>query len=178
MRCQLIVSRFLPVLFLLSFASAAFSEEVDNPQYQNWAKYNVGTSVTHEAVSTIGGKEVHITTTNTLVEKLEDKCIIESAITMGEGMPTNKMKQNVNAKIDKSKLNETGEEDVEAAGKTYKCKIVEMTIARQNPNANARVNEVKAKLWVNGDVPGGIVKMETTLHSGTMTSLLKSYEIK
>ena len=161
----LLASGLVGTLLFFKSKKRKESAEADSAELENTEKI---VAIQSEQITRLDGR----------VEKLEDKCIIESAITMGEGMPTNKMKQNVNAKIDKSKLNETGEEDVEAAGKTYKCKIVEMTIARQNPNANARVNEVKAKLWVNGDVPGGIVKMETTLHSGTMTSLLKSYEIK
>lgn len=170
------------IVCALAAATAARAEMIDNPQFVNWSKFAVGSSATHDSTSSIGGKEVHVTSTNTLLEKSDSKVVIEiaSAIDIDGKITNNKIKQNIAAKVDRDKITEEADEDVEAAGKTYKCKVIEV-IAGSSPassKATSKPVEVKIKFWINPEIPGGVVKMETNSRMGKRTTILKSFEVK
>jgi hypothetical protein len=81
-------------------------------------------------------------------------------------------------------IKEVGTKDVEAGGKTYSCKVVEMTGEAASANAAKTggapaAGKAKLTAYINHDVPGGIVKMEMVGRDGkTMTFLLKAAEVK
>lgn len=168
---------WVAVLSLLAPLARAeeHGQQVDNPAYSAWSSYGIGSSETLDAKVNANGHEMNIQTTRKLVEKTDDyvKIEINSTMTMvgqNHDLPTQTM--TVPAKMEKKDVKALGTEDVQAAGKTFSCKVFEVT------ELSSRDPEDKARIWVSPDVPGGVVKMEASSQHGTMTSTLKSFEKK
>ncbi len=172
------VSKYLAVAFvamLLCGAASVRADQVDNPQYQAWAKFAVGSSETLAGEIDAQGMKIQMTTVRKLVEKADDHVTVESTTTtsvMGQDRTGPTTKIEIPAKTDAKDVIAHDNEKVEAAGKTYDCKVYET--AQPTPQSD----QAKAKIWVNGDIPGGLVKMEAGSARGTITYLLKSFEVK
>jgi hypothetical protein len=122
-----------------------------------------------------GGMKVQMSTVRKLVEKADDHVTVESTTTttvMGQDHTTPPQKIVIPAKSDAKDVIAHDNEKVDAAGKTFDCKVYE-TVEPTPQNENA-----KGKIWVNDEVPGGLVKMEAGSARGTITYLLKSFEVK
>lgn len=149
---------------------------VDNPQYQAWARYEVGSSETLEGnIDGGNGQKMSMLSTHTLKEKSGDQVTIEITVTMevmGQKHSSPPQQQVIHAKSEKQDVDEVGKEEVSAAGRSFHCTVYEA----HSPNPKA--DDAKAKIWVSDEVPGGVVKMEATTPHGSITSLLKSFEIK
>jgi hypothetical protein len=110
-----------------------------------------------------------------LVEKADDHVTLEISTTMtmmGQQHTAPARQQVVKAKVDKMDAVEKGQEKVDAAGKTFDCKIWEI------PDTNPNHPDARAKIWANEEVPGGLVKIEASSQRGTVTYLLKGFEVK
>ncbi|MEO6435062.1 MAG: hypothetical protein ABIP55_04780, partial [Tepidisphaeraceae bacterium] len=121
------------------------------------------------------GQKIATESTNKLLEKNADNVVIEISGTMemlGQKRPIPAQKQTIPAKIEKQNITETGAEKVEAAGKSFDCKVYEM--ANQDPKTQG----AKAKVWFANEVPGGVVKMEASMDQGSVKSTLKAFEKK
>ncbi len=157
---------------VLATGSFCFAEQIDNPTYKNWSKFKPGTSVTVAMESDVGGSKTIMETTTTLVEVNADKCVTESKMSMTVGgnkmdMPANKT--DVMAKIDKPAAAtapasmpdvKTSTEDVDVAGKKVKCTVTE---AKSSNNGM----DTSSKTWTSDEVPGMMVKSETTMSAHT-----------
>jgi hypothetical protein len=183
----------LGLLLVIGAAPARGADQVDNPQYQAWSKFAVGSSQT--LAGEMGGNDANtpkmtMESTRKLVEKTDDHVVLEVTATvsiMGQQHTAPARKVTVPAKAEQQDLKSIGSEDVQAAGKTFSCKVFEMSlkdVAAQRPGGGPRgggaatAPQGKAKVWISDDVPGGLVKIQVDTPQGTMTQTLKSYEAK
>ena len=163
---------------MLSCAGLVRAEQVSNPQFENWKKFNEGSSATVTTTIEAKGQKINTESTNKLTAKADDQVTVEMSGTVevaGQKRPIPPQSQKVPAKVEKEDAPvQVGEatEKVEAAGKTFDCKVYEITKALGNGQT------VKAKTWLNSEVPGGVVKMEAKSEQSSVVAILKSYEAK
>ncbi len=159
-------------ILALSPVARADDQQVDNPLFQIWSKYNVGSSETFDTNINTGSMQMQFEAQHVLAEKAADHVTVTITQTMqmmGQAHTTTRS-QTYQAKIDAGNAQQVGEEKVDAAGKTWDCKVWELKSVEKQGDT--------VKVWSNDQVPGGMIKMEATLPQGTVQSLLKSYEIK
>jgi len=166
------------------------AEMVANPAYQAWAKYKPGSRVVMGMVMSMGGPQaMNVEMTQTLVEALPDKVVVESAAVleiMGNRQPQPAQRQEIAAQVPKGqeylptglegKASEAGTEQVTVDGKAYACRVIQVE-GRQGPQT------VAGKLYRTDEIPGGLAKMDMTIsvpggQSGSVTSEVKSFEVK
>lgn len=181
-------------------ASFAFAEDtVDNPAYLNWAKFKAGATqkVSMSTTMKMGEQEMSSsgTMTSTLKELTAEKAVIEVAVemtAMGKTMTAPAQKLEIKAKVpagtatqpagmnvpEGAKVTRTGsgDEEVAVGGKKYKCHWEEYQIETTKPAAM----KMTAKVWISKEVPGGLVKQETSgdMPQGKMTSKMELVEFK
>lgn len=172
-----LLSGLVVALTLVAAASplARADEQVSNPQFTSWTKFGVGSTVTLAGTVDAGQVKVSLSTKRTLKEKADDHIVVEIVATteiMGESHASQPKSRTIPAKVESKDLKEIGSEKVEAAGKTYDCKIYQW----KDPSSNTDTGEVK--VWVSDAVPGGVVKMDVATRRGNIVQVLKSVEIK
>jgi hypothetical protein len=156
------------VAAMMICVSAFAAELVDNPAYQNWAKYKVGTSVTFSNEITMGGMNMSMEMTQTLAELTPEKATVEVQMTnamMPGEMPKQKMA--IPAKVEQGKVQEPGKmpegmkgeakslgkEKVKIGDVEYTCEVTAFT-------GEGMGMKSEGKSWSCPDVPSGLVKME------------------
>ena len=166
-------------------ATVALAE--DNPMYKSWADHGVGTSVTTKSKTTAAGQTSEMESTQTLVEKTDEKVVIEIVTTMvvaGNKMEMPAQKMEIQAKFDTPEASEKedppaaddgpkpvtkeSEETIEIAGKKYKAKVYDSTI-----EAEGFTSHVKS--WTSNDIPGGVLKTESS--TGGQFSSMSTSEV-
>ena len=170
-----VVFAIASLVLLVAQSARAADEPVDNPRFQRWAKFNIGSSATFAGEMGQGNFKGEMESVYKLAEKADDHVVVEITTTMtmsGNKQTMPPQKVTINAKSPKADVKELGQEDVEAAGKKYPCTIYELS------NFTPQMKNAKLKAWVNDDIPGGIVKMEIKGNTSTITSTLKSFEVK
>ena len=164
------------LLFVLA-ATQIDAEEITNPQFECWKKFAEGSNSTITTVIENKGNKFTTVSTNKLVAKADDKMEIEISGTvdmLGQSRALPVQKQTVPAKMEKDKVpTQVAEatEKVEAAGKTFECKIYEF-------KRDVSGKPMTAKCWLSDEVPGGVVKMEAKTEEGGISAILKSFEAK
>jgi len=168
---------------LATVPGVARGEEVDNPQYQAWAKYKPGS--TRTLAGELGkGSGLSMEMTSTLKDVTPEHATLSTKTTvnmMGQSRQRPEVEQPVAARMQPRDISAAGEEDVEAAGKTYKCRVFDVrseSSGRANAAPTSQPAPSTARIWVSSDVPGGLVKMIVHTPGGDMTLLLKSFEAK
>ena len=173
------------VAAIVAFAGLASAQEtIDNPEFASWSKFKPGTSVTMKNTTTAGDVKSEMTITTRLLEAGADKLVVEmtivasfngmelkqppmkrdiaKTITLPKGTP--KPDPNAKPKIDGAKFEE-GTDTVKVAGGEFKAKWYKTTF-------EAGGNTVETKAWTSDEVPGGLVKAETTT-SGANPATIK-----
>jgi hypothetical protein len=178
------IACFASVVVLALVAGAARADEtVPNPEYANWSKFKKGTSVTMKTITTGSGVTSEIRSTSTLVAVGADKVVVEyTSVTTVSGMElklpvtTREIPKTI-AKVKEVKkdkdapntpkevANEEGAETLKALGQEFKTKW------RSNKVEVAGTTSV-SKVWLCDDVPGMMVKMESTV-TGAVASTTK-----
>ena len=155
---------------VFTFACTAFAQdEIDNPMYQKWATFKVGTAAKYKQVTEAAGNKTESEIVYTLIELTPEKAVVEmtgSMLIMGNKteMPKTKMEHMAKVKkieplatgtVDAAKPKESDEEIEVPAGK-IKCHLTE---------TEAKVGEgaVYSKIWSSDEVPGTMVKMVSTM---------------
>jgi len=165
-------------------ATAAGQETVENPEYAAWAKFKPGTALTVKVVSAAANTTTEVLLTNTLVQVGADKLVIETAVTTKAGGMEFKqpaMKRDVPktvtlpAGVKKDEMPapgkkppgtvEEGTETIKVGGAEYKTKWYRI-------KSNTNGVEVEGRTWMSDEVPGMVVKSETTV-KGPMTATTK-----
>ncbi len=156
------------VMVLLSVQAGVAQEKIDNPVYQNWAKFKPGTMVKYAQTSEMMGNKTQSEVAYTLLEVTPEKVVIElggSTVIMGNKTEMPKTRIEYPAKADAADPNvknaisarsSQSEEEIEAAGGRIRCKVFETAIEQQG-------SQIRSKLWSSDDVPGTLVKSETTM---------------
>ncbi len=181
-------------IFFLGLAAAApaRAEDVDSPQYGAWAKFKPESSSTLAADIKMGaGNSFHIETTMTLKSVTAQQVEVEATgkvNIMGQDRTTPPQTRTIPAKETKQDRKDLGEQDVQAMGKTFKCKVYEITgggasglaPSPRGPAAGGANPNAKATLYVNDDVPGGVVKMDVSSGPGgqAMSFTLTAMDVK
>lgn len=159
---------------LLAGASWAADELVDNPTYKSWSRHKVGSTVELQSNTDAGGQTLKTIVTQTLVELTPEKAVVEMNIKIdvpGATSPAGQ-KQTFAAKVKKqdaaaSKLpqgmigevKDKGTEKVDIAGKSYTCEVYEFGGDRNGVKSTG-------KIWRTEEMPGTLVKMESTSNVG------------
>jgi hypothetical protein len=149
-----------------------------NPIYDSWAKAKVGTAVSFSTVTEASGTKSEIDITSTLKEVTPDAVKIEQATSMviagnKTALPVQTISIDKAVKATAAAQAPAGDapktdvvkEDVTVDGKTYSCTVL-------TTNSESAGMKVSAKVWTCPDVPGTVVKSESST-SGTMTSSSK-----
>lgn len=176
-KSAIILSMAMICLALVNVVRA--DDMIDNPAYQQWAKFNKGTSVTHTTESTSMNNTTTMTTTSTLSDLTPDKATVQvmpSVMVNGNKVDMPAQIQDIPAKIKKpadstgaqpadAPKTDSSKEDVQAIGKTFSCTKTTVTTDQNGMTS-------KATTWTCDDVPGGVVKMEAEV-SGAVQSTTK-----
>jgi hypothetical protein len=168
----------LAMSFALVGTVRADDTMIDNPAYQNWAKFKTGTLVKYSTEVNAMGNSTSTESTQTLKDLNADKATIEiktSMVMSGNKMDMPPTTQEIPAKIKKPDpaatpsadvpKTDTSTEDIQAAGRTYSCKKTAVS-------SEANGMTTKATTWTCDDIPSGVVKMEAET-SGSMTATTK-----
>src|SRR5436190_2237129 len=116
------------VAFALTLTARSLRADdlVDNPQYQAWARFAVGSSQISEGTIESDGMKIVMGLTRTFTEKTDENVTLQISMTMNimgqkQSPPPQTIK--IPAKADPKDITEIGTEEVTAAGKTFSCKI-------------------------------------------------------
>lgn len=159
------------VAFVAIGGSATAQDTVDNPTYASWAKHKVGTIVVLKSTTSSAMFMSETTITMKLLEVTADKVVIETAgksklAGMDVELPPSKQDYPKSIPLAKGVKKEDvaagrpagttkeGTETMKVGGQDVKAKWYEYEV-------KANGSDVKAKMWLSDDVPGGLVKMES-----------------
>ena len=167
-------------------ASILAADLVDNPRYQEWAKYKPGTLVKMDLSTVAGGMNMKSSITTTLKEVTPEKVVLEiktsmpilgvapqesaritiepAKIEMADIKPTNP-EQMPNCKV----INK-GTEDLKIGDKTYKCNWYEMEMEQQGVKFNT-------KYWTCDDILDKLVKSETKMSMGNTSMIMSEFKV-
>lgn len=172
------------VLLLVGAVGAARAEQIDNPEYKHWSQFKAGTWATLKSVTEAAGNKTAMEQTHKLVEVTGEKCVIETSMKMevaGQTIQQPAMKRDVPAKIEKGQPVKTegkdapkpkeGEETISVAGKSLKCKTVEVEFDVQGQKGTS-------KSWTSDEVPGMVVKSSTNSAAAKVELELVNFEKK
>jgi hypothetical protein len=155
-------------MMLAILVAALSQDQIDNIEYKGWAGFKPGSSVTYKYSPQKGEQKV------TLVSIDGNGAVVSTEISMnGRSSPAAERK--VPAQIaagDAPKNLKKGEEEIEAGGKTLKCRTLEYD--KTLPNGKT----VTLKFWINDDVPGRAVQIETGTPAGKFTMTAASWDKK
>lgn len=169
------------VLGLVLSASSARAEDIDNPEYEMWAKFKAGSFAVMKMETETGGNKSDMEYTYTLKEITKDKAVVETKGHMMMGgnkidIPANS--RDIPAKVKKAEAGEKkdapkhkeGDEEIEVGGKKVKCHWTES-------DSEASGMKTHSKTWMCKDIPGNIAKMESK-SEGAMKSTTKMWADK
>ncbi len=156
------------LMLTVGISQAVAQEMVDNPVYQDWARFKVGTTVSYEQKMKAQGQDMAMKQTFKLTALDKEKADVQLTQSMNMGgmaMEMPGMTLTHPAKVKKEELDkadqpgemprikvEGGREKVDAAGKTFDCTWGEVEMEQDGA-------KMKGKTWVSTEVPGGMVKM-------------------
>lgn len=164
------------LLTVLMCGVAAEAEKIENPEYQQWAKFKPGASATVEMVSKMGDNESEVRTTTTLKSIDDDKAVISvlQVMKVGDQEIKQTTERTLPAKIDKPEEPaeedkpdvKKGKETIKVKAGSFKCETVETHMQKDD-------QKTVTKVWTCPQVPGGMVKM-TMRSSGKMSMTTES----
>jgi hypothetical protein len=171
------------VVVVVSGSSQA-QETIDNPEFTSWSKFKAGTSVTLKSTTEAMNVKSESTIVTKLVEVGADKLVVEMTVVSsinGMEFKAPPMKRDVPKQIvlpkgtpkpdpkdPKPKFDgktEEGTETLKIAGGEYKAKWYKTSF-------EAAGNKIESKNWTSDEIPGGLLKSETTT-SGANAATIK-----
>lgn len=157
---------FNALILVLSLV-APVADEIDNPEYQRWAGFKPGSSVTVKTVNET--HKVEMTTTTTLKSKDAKEIVLEmktSMVIAGKTIEQPAQTRKVPAKIKKftvksdAKKPQTGKETLKVAKQDLACTWTKTIV-------EAGGTKTTSKVWMCDKVPGGLVRMESETTGAT-----------
>jgi hypothetical protein len=163
------ILRFTCLTFMLAtplWAAAPAEENVDNPAYQAWSKFNPGTSVTQQTETTLRGAVTVMEMTQRLIEVSPEKITLESTMKYQQTVRT--QKREIAAKVKKAEaraaedmpagvigeMKALPDERIVVGEKALDCKVVAFT-------GKDKGQDVSGTIWTSSSMPGRLVKSET-----------------
>lgn len=163
------VQRYMAPLIMDSMAknteAAPTSSTVPNPDYQRWASFQPGSSVTIEGYQVIDGVKQPVRMTASLVSRHEDRLVVErrfEAPDGGNGLPAQVQQFIVEARIDPSehpltspaaKIAELPAQNITVSGRKVPCRMRSVVASGEFPEYGRNVS---ATVGQSDAVPGGI----------------------
>jgi hypothetical protein len=173
------------VVCVVLAAGSARADEIENPEFTNWAKFKAGASVTLSSTVHINGKPTTQRLTQTLVEVAKDKVVIATEVTIevqGMVLAPNALQREVPKTV---KLKKGEKKDDALAGRPAG------TVEEGTETLKLAGTEVKARwfrykgeafegtVWVSDAVPGRVVKhMRTEGGEVPVNSILELSALK
>jgi hypothetical protein len=156
---------------ILAFVLAALVQaQVDNPEFKGWTAFKPGSSVTHK-----GGPQ-GVEQKSTLKTVGEAEVVVETEMSLGGKVMGKPLERKIPAKLaaaDAPKALKEGEEEIEAGGKTLKCKWKEFE-KKFGGGKTALM-----KVWMSEEIPGGAAKVEVAVDgTGKNTMVASAWEKK
>lgn len=172
---------FASVVTLVLAGAASADDTMPNSEYTNWSKFKKGTTVTVKMTSVAAGITSETVSTSTLVEVGADKVVVEYvSVTKSGGTEVKtpaaqreipktiavvKKDKNDDPNAPKEVSSENGTETLKILGRELKTKWT------KNKVEVAGIT-TESKVWMCDDVPGMMVKMEST-STGAFASTVK-----
>ena len=131
----------------------------ENPQFDAWKTLKPGSWVKLRVETIEDGEKTPSDETETLLSAAADKIVVERKVVAtlgGNPFTTTEKDEHAAASDAILKVEKGAEEQIEAGGKKLACRIVFVT--RKGVDSTG---EIRHKLWMNADVPGGIVRSES-----------------
>jgi len=143
----------------LQIADLSKQQAVPNPLFDAWKSFKAGSWVKLKVETIEDGEKTVSEETETLFSRTAEKIVLQrkTLSTLGGQPFTSTDQEDIPAatasilKIEKGK-----DEEIEVAGKKVACRILLVTKA-----AKESIGEIRHKLWMNDDVPGGVVRSES-----------------
>jgi hypothetical protein len=148
------------MMTLLSAMMLLAAQARENPQFEAWKNFKAGSWVKMKVETIEDGEKVQSEETETLVSVAATKIVLErKSVTQFAGQPfTATDKEELAAATEAiTKVEKGNDEEIEIAGKKLACRVVLVT---KKPVDSS--GEIRHKLWMNGDVPGGVARSEST----------------
>lgn len=146
----------------MTFATAVLLLAVqanENPQFDAWKSFKAGSWVKLKVETIDDGEKTVSEETETLVSAAADKVVVQRKVvaTLG-GQPFSSTEKEEIAPASAAilKVEKGGDEQIEAGGKKLACRIVFVT---KKPVDST--GEIRHKLWLHPDVPGGVARSES-----------------
>ena len=168
----------------LAVGVAPAADPVENPEFASWSKFKKGTSITTKKTGTVAGVTIETTTTTTLLEVGDDKLVLEDVTTSKTSANPQEvklpaLKRNIPKTIKlpagrkvEDYIDGTRPGTYENGTETLKVGTVEVKTKWYKTKREENKVKTDSKRWVSEDVPGGLVKAETTI-VGAFTSVEK-----
>jgi hypothetical protein len=167
--------------FVLAAGVASADDTMPNSEYTNWSKFTKGTSVTIKMTSVAGGVTSETVSTSTLVEVGAEKVVVEYvSVTRSGGteVKTPAARRDIPKTVAVVKNDKKDDPDapkeVSSENGTESLKILGSEIKTRWTKNKVEVAGITtvSKVWMCDDVPGMMVKMEST-STGAFASTMK-----
>jgi len=158
------------VAVVLGALSSLIPEEIDNFEYQAWAKCGLGSSVTLKMISKSAGQKLEAETTTTLKSRDEQALVLEvksMVVIAGKRIDQPAQTRSVPAKIKKPAMvdpkgdavakvkSESGKQEIEVAGRKWPCTWTKTVF-------DSVGSQTTSTVWMCDELPTRMVKMEST----------------
>lgn len=176
----------LAILATTQLATLAAGESIDSPVYKSWAGHPVGTSITHVSVTEARGKTLETITRYKLLDLTKDKAVVEtSTISDATGAKVESAPSRREIKreffllpgVKKESVGKPagilkeGEETIRVADRDFKARWYDT-------KGRVEVGETFTRTWYSDEVPQKILKSETRVPAGGLTTTVTLTEIK
>lgn len=176
-----IAAAIAPIALLVAGASARAEDKpkpddlVNNPPYENWSSFPVGTSVSQkETIQLNDGTTVAIDIVSKLLQKTKESVVVETS--MGEAGASAKTGDaaasttttTFPAKVKMSQVNSPADASLSVTEGTEAFSYLGKTVTAEWTSAVARNGDevTEDKMWTLKDVPGGILRQTIVKKKG------------
>lgn len=174
----------MAVLVLFVGVSAMAQEMVDNPQYQSWAAWKPGTTVTVSNEMNMQGMNMTTTMTWKLQSITAEKAVVQMNMSMPGGQ-SHSLTREIMARVKKEEVKSEGnlppdvkgkatplpDETLTISGKIYPCKVFQVT-------GESKGQQMSGKYWSCAKIPNMLARseMKMTGMEGVMKMMVTAIE--
>lgn len=167
--------RFSVIVVALVCAGSSIAAAQVNPDYTSWAQYGLGTSVVTKQISKWPGNTSEVSITRTLIEKTEEKIVIEMTMRTNSTAPqlapsrieikSQMQPQRGRGSPRPSEEIKESQEAMTVGGRSFQAKVVETT---RKESGQTVIN----KVWTSPQFPGLTLKSIQRIEGGQNTETI------
>ena len=155
---------------------------VANPDYEAWQAFKPGSYVVFDGTHTAEAETRRLRLTRTLVSKDGQGVVLEQRVELWSGgqAESNRAARRAHpARIDReghyrthpaSRILDRGEEDVATGRRELRCRVEDLELTAKYEGFVGTTEQLRARMWSNPSVPGGLVKVDMTARTKTHES--------